>query len=204
MKKIARMAILLMVVLTMAGCSKAEMAEQADGIVIGKDGKITGTLVNVLDQSYYDSEELKNMIETEIADTNAKQGADAVTLESYNCDNSGKVKVKLVYADNDAYQAFNNTTFFSGTSVTANELYGLKGNFLNVQDGKVTTEDAVVTEDSKVVVVSENVNVTVPGKIIAVTDNVEITGKKTASVNVEKEDESEDESEEELAYIVYR
>lgn len=201
MKKIARMTILLMVVLTMAGCSKEGMAEQADGIAIGKDGKITGTLVDVLDQSYYDSEELKHMIETEIADTNSKQGADAVTLDSYDCDTSGKVKVKLVFADNEAYQAFNNTTFFSGTSVEANELYGLKGNFLNVQDGKITTEDAVVSEDSKVVVVSENVNVTVPGKIVAITDNVELTGKKTASANVEKEDES---SEEELAYIVYK
>lgn len=201
MKKIARMTILLMVVLTMAGCSKEGMAEQADGIAIGKDGKITGTLVDVLDQSYYDSEELKHMIETEIADTNSKQGVDAVTLDSYDCDTSGKVKVKLVFADNEAYQAFNNTTFFSGTSVEANELYGLKGNFLNVQDGKITTEDAVVSEDSKVVVVSENVNVTVPGKIVAITDNVELTGKKTASANVEKEDES---SEEELAYIVYK
>lgn len=200
MKKITKIIILLMAVLTIAGCSGIEMAEQGDGITIGKDGTIIGTIVGVLDQSYYDSQELKAMIESEIADTNAEQGVDAVALSSFDCDSSGNVKAKLVYADSDAYEAFNGTTFYSGTSVAANEKYGLKGNFLSVQDGKITTEDAVVSDDSKIVVVTENLNVSVPGKIVAITDNVEITGKKSASVNIQKEEGSE----EELAYIVYK
>lgn len=200
MKKIVKIMILLTAVLTITGCSGTEAAEQGDGISIGKDGKITGTLVSVLDQSYYNSEELKAMIETEIADTNAQQGADAVVLDSYNCDSSGNVKVKLVYADSEAYEAFNGTPFFSGTSVKANELYGLQGDFLSVQDGKITTEDAMVADDSKIVIVTQNVNVSVPGKIVAITDNVEVTGKKSASVNIQNENASE----EELAYIVYK
>lgn len=203
MKKIIQSMIVLLVVMTMSGCAANGAAEEGDGISVGKDGTITGTLVGVLDQGYYDSEELKSMITEEIADVNQSQGEGSVELSDFNCDSSGNVKVKIKYANSEAYQAFNGCTFFSGDSVVAHETYGLQGNFLSVSDGKLTTEDAMVSEDSKIVVLSENVNISVPGKIVAITDNVEITGKKTATVNIQTEEE-DGEEEEELAYVVYK
>ena len=197
MKKISQIILVLMAAVMLAGCAGGnEVAEQGDSIQIAKDGSITGILTDVLDQSYYDSDELKTMIETEIAEANITLGIQAVTLEDYECDSAGNVKVKVKYADSNAYTAFNGGTFYCGDAVTARDTYGLKGNFLDVKDGKVTTDDAVVSEDTKVVVLSENINVSVPGKIVAITDNVEITGKKSASVGLK--------SEEDLAYIVYK
>lgn len=197
MKKISQIILVLLAAVMLAGCAGGNgVAEQGDSVQIAKDGSITGTLVDVLDQSYYNSEELKTMIETEIAEANTTLGTEAVTLDDYECDSAGNVKVKVKYADSNAYTAFNGGTFYSGDAVTAKDTYGLKGNFLDVKDGKITTDDAVVSEDTKVVVLSENVNVIVPGKIVAITDNVEIIGKKSASVSLK--------SEEELAYIVYK
>lgn len=197
MKKISQIILVLMTAVMLVGCTgENEVAEQGNSVQIAKDGSITGTLVNVLDQSYYDPEELKTMIETEISETNTTLGADAVALNDYQCDSAGNVKVKVKYVDSDSYTAFNGTTFYSGDAVTAKDTYGLNGTFLDVKDGKITTDDAVVSEDTKVVVLSENVNVIVPGNIVAITDNVEIIGKKSASVSLKSEDE--------LAYIVYK
>lgn len=204
MKRMIQSMIMLLIVMTLSGCATTGAAEEGDGISVGKDGTITGTLVGVLDQSYYNSEELKTMITDEIADVNKSQGEGSVELSDFNCDSAGNVKVKIKYADSEAYEAFNGCTFFSGASVVAHETYGLQGNFLSVSDGKLTTEEAMVSEDSKIVVLSENVNVSVPGKIVAITDNVEITGKKTATVNIQNAEEDGEEKEEELAYIVYK
>lgn len=197
MKKISQIILVLMAAAMLSGCTgESEVAEQGNSIQVAKDGSVVGTLVNVLDQSYYDSEELKSMIETEISETNTTLGTTAVTLEDYQCDAAGNVKVKVKYTDSAAYAAFNGGTFYCGNAVTAKDTYGLNGTFLDVKDGKITTDDAVVSEDAKVVVLSENINVTVPGKIVAITDNVEMIGKKSASVSLK--------SEEDLAYIVYK
>ncbi len=197
MKKISQMILVLMAATMLAGCTgESEVAEQGNSVQVSKDGSIIGVLVSVLDQSYYNSEELKSMIETEISETNTAIGTTKVELEDYQCDSAGNVKVKIKYADSDAYLAFNGGSFYCGDAVTAKEAYGLYGVFLDVKDGKITTEDAVVSEDAKVVVLSENMNVIVPGKIVAITDNVEMIGKKSASVNLKNE--------EDLAYIVYK
>lgn len=200
MKKLSQLIVVLMAAVMMVGCANASVAEQGNTVQIEKDGSITGTLADVLDQSYYDAEELKSMIVEEIAEANNSQGSAAVELSDYKCDDAGNVKVKIKYTNSEAYMAFNGGTFFSGDAVTAKDTYGLNGNFLNVQDGKLTTDEAVVAEDAKVVVLSENLNVYVPGKIVAITDNVEITGKKSASVKLANEEDGE----EELAYIVYK
>lgn len=197
MKKTTQIVLVLMATVMLAGCAgENELAEQGNSVQIAKDGSISSTLVNVLDQSYYDAEELKNMIETEISEVNITQGEDAVVLDDYKSDSAGNVKAKIKYADSEAYTAFNGETFYSGDAVSAKETYGLSGKFLDVTDGKITTEDAVISEDAKIVILSENINVVVPGKIVAITDNVEITGKKSASVSLK--------SEEDLAYIAYK
>lgn len=197
MKKISQVMFVLMAAFLLGGCTvEKEVAEQGDSVQIAKDGSIVSTLVNVLDQSYYNADELKTMIESEISQVNISQGSDAVSLEKYDCDSAGNVKVKIKYADSAAYTAFNGHTFYSGDAVTAKDTYGLNGSFLDVKDGKLTAEDAVVSEDAKVVILSENINVSVPGKIVAITDNVELTGKKSASVGLKNE--------EDLAYIVYK
>ncbi len=197
MKRLSQIVLVLMAAVMLVGCTGGnEVAEQGDSVQIAKDGSISSTLVSVLDQSYYDADELKSMIETEISEVNTTQGEGAVTLDDYKCDSAGNVKVKIKYANSEAYTAFNGATFYSGDAVTAKEIYGLDGNFVDVTDGKITTEDAVISEDAKIVVLSENTNVVVPGKIVAITDNVEITGKKSASVSLK--------SEEDLAYIAYK
>lgn len=200
MKKVSQLIMMLLVVMSMSGCAMNSAMEEGNSISIAKNGTIVGTLTNVLDQSYYDPEELKSMIISEITEVNKEYGETAVELSDFQCDSERNVKVKIKYENSQAYEAFNGGTFFSGASVVAHEVYGLDGNFLSVSDGKLTTEEAMVAEDSNIVVLSENVNVSVPGKIVAITDNVEITGKKTAAVNIQPGEKET----EELAYIVYK
>lgn len=200
MKKLGQLIMMLLVVMTMTGCATNSAMEEGNSISVAKNGTITGTLINVLDQSYYDPEELKSMIISEITEVNKEYGENAVELSDFQCDAAGNVKVKIKYENSLAYEAFNGGTFFSGASVVAHEVYGLEGNFLSVSDGKLTTDEAMVADDSNIVVLSENVNVFVPGKIVAITDNVEITGKKSATVNIQPGEKDT----EELAYIVYK
>ncbi len=198
MKKICKMVLLLTMALFVTGCGAS--IEVEGGVTISKDGSILGAVSSVLDKDYYDKNELKAMIDEEVAAVNSKLGDKSVEVKTYDVAQDGLVTLKLKYKDSQAYKEFNGTEFYSGDSVTANETYGLNGNFVAVSKGVVTTEDAVVPETSKVVVISENMNVSVPGEIVAVTDNVEVTGKQTAAVKLK----SSDSTTEELAYIVYK
>ena len=198
MRKICRLVLLLTLALSVTGCGAS--IEVEGGVTIAKDGSIIGAVSSVLDKDYYDKDELKSMIDDEVAAVNSKLGDKSVEVKTYEVAQDGLVTLKLKYKDSQAYKEFNGTEFYSGDSMTANDTYGLNGNFVAVSNGVIATEDAVVPESSKVVVVSENMNVSVPSDIVAVTDNVEVTGKQTAAVKLKGADGTTGE----LAYIVYK
>lgn len=198
MKKITMFVLLLTSMLLMTGCGAT--IEVEGGVTISKDGTILGAVSSVLDKDYYDKDELKNMIDQEVAAVNGKLGEKAIEVKTYDVASDGLVTLKLKYKDSQAYKEFNGTEFFSGDSMTANETYGLVGKFVAVSNGSITTEEAVVPESSKIVVASEDMNISVPGEIVAVTDNVEVTGKQTAAVKLKNTEDGT----QELAYVVYK
>lgn len=188
-RKIKRILLVSMVFAAMllSGCSDTGNIEQ-NTIVVKKDGTILGAIIEDFSDSKYVSEELKTMLEEEIAAYNAKAGEGKVALETYEVTEDKKVKVYLEYASFEDYAGFNEETFFVGT---VSEAYEAGYEFVDMEN--VTEEgnpigkaDVLEKGSMKMVIFEEPVHVRVNGKITYVSSGVAAEGKKEAVVNEEE------------------
>lgn len=188
-RKIKRILLVSMVFAAMllSGCSDTGNIEQ-NTIVVKKDGTILGAIIEDFSDSKYVSEELKAMLEEEIAAYNAKAGEGKVALETYEVTEDKKVKVYLEYASFEDYAGFNEETFFVGT---VSEAYEAGYEFVDMEN--VTEEgtpigkaDVLEKGSMKMVIFEEPVHVRVNGKITYVSSGVVAEGKKEAVVNQEE------------------
>lgn len=188
-RKIKRILLVSMVFAAMllSGCSDTGNIEQ-NTIVVKKDGTILGAIIEDFSDSKYVSEELKAMLEEEIAAYNAKAGEGKVTLETYEVTEDKKVKVYLEYASFEDYGGFNEENFFVGT---VSEAYEAGYEFVDMEN--VTEEgtaigkaDVLEKGNMKMVIFEEPVHVRVNGKITYVSSGVAAEGKKEAVVNQEE------------------
>ena len=104
------LAVLALCVLT--GCSKFSPKETA--VSVGKEGTVTAAVIDTLDQSYYDGEELKASVEESVAEYNAGAGEDTITVEEFEIGEEKDVKLFMEYASYKDYAAFNNVDFYVG------------------------------------------------------------------------------------------
>ncbi|MBD5466055.1 MAG: hypothetical protein HDR22_09635 [Lachnospiraceae bacterium] len=188
--KIKRILLFSMVFAAMllSGCSNTGNIEQ-NTIVIKKDGAVLGAIIEDFGDSKYVSEELKAMLEEEIAAYNAQAGEDKVVLETYEITEDKKVKIYLEYASVADYAGFNEQTLFAGT---VSEAYEAGYEFVDMEN--VTGEGASMGKSDvlekgamKMVIFQEPVHVRVNGKISYVSSGVTVEGKKEAATNDEED-----------------
>lgn len=190
MKRKIRGLLLVSVVLAamlLSGCSNAGNIEQ-NTIVVKKDGSVLGAIIEDFSDSKYVSEELKAMLEQEIADYNAKAGEGSVTLETYEVTEDKKVKVYLEYASFEDYAGFNEETFFVGT---VSEAYEAGYEFVDMEnvsgEGAAMGKADVLEKGSmKMVIFEEPVHVRVNGKICYISSGMTVAGKKEAAADNEE------------------
>lgn len=178
------LAVLALCVLT--GCSKFSPKETA--VSVGKEGTVTAAVIDTLDQSYYDGEELKASVEESVAEYNAGAGEDTITVEEFEIGEEKDVKLFMEYASYKDYAAFNNVDFYVGdiTDGYNNGGYRFETTFCQVEkgeavEGEIKREEIFAGANHPMVVFSEPMAVEVPGEILYVSSNVEVTGKKSAS-----------------------
>ena len=186
----------------LAGCSRFSPKETA--VSVSKDGKVTAAVIDKLDQSYYDAEELKENIDQAVSDYNGSAGEDTVTVQKFETREEGDVKLFMEYASGKDYAAFNNVDFYVGdiTDGYNNAGYRFETTFRQVEKGKavgdeIAREEIFAGSNHPMLVFSEPMAVEVPGKILYVSSNVEVTGKKSARMagsqpETETETEGED------------
>ncbi len=192
----------------LTGCSK-KFSPQETAVSVDKDGVVTAAVLDKLDQSYYDAEELKSQVEKSVSEYNGTEGEDTITVEQFDISEEGDVKLFMKYASAEDYAAFNNVDFYAGDITNGYNKggYRFEIGFQEVEKGELTgkaltREEIFKGQNHYLVVFTEPMGVEVPGNILYVSDNVEITGKRSARMKgsgAQPESESESENAEETA-----
>lgn len=194
--------ILCAMVLGLVACGSGT-EEAADGthtssVSIKKDGSISSSIIEDFEQSYYDADSLKAMIETSITEYKARDGQAQVVLKK--CEQKESViEVLMEYGSDRDYAGFNGEDFFAGTIQAANQAgYDLnltlqavsdkaeknsvsKTDLLGMGDSHIVIFEAPKTEDDEEI---ETIRINCYDEILYVGEGVTAVGKKSADVRL--------------------
>lgn len=182
MKKILHIGICAMIIVTLTGCAEANFKPETDAVFVKGNGAVTKAIIEDFDKEFYDSDELKKMIDEEISDYNAKFGDNHITVKKYEVAD-GRVLFYAKYDESKYYADYNDVTFFNGTIRDALDTdYEISGEFADADGEAVKAADAVANEKNKVVIFEEPMEVYTSGKILYVSEGVELIDKKQAVI----------------------
>ncbi|MBE5880743.1 MAG: hypothetical protein E7289_00310 [Lachnospiraceae bacterium] len=152
-------------------------------VSFSKDGTITETIVEDFSQPYYDMEELKGDITSEISAYNTQAGdAEAIVLGDVELGDNNVIRVEMEFKSCADYKTFNEKELFWGTVADA---YGAGYEFTSMrdvnQDGVVlSAADVLEKGDMHIVILEEAQQIIVPGKISYISDGVSVIEEKRA------------------------
>ncbi len=187
--------------LVFQGCGSLKV--DSNTISLQKNGRITEAIVEDFSQDYYDEEELRSYIDSQVDAFSAEDGRGQVKTSGYKVED-GKVHLNVRYEDADTYGAFNGVEIFCGTVVQAQaEGYKFDTDFVTVEDGKANgtadTQTVLGDDELKALIVRENTDIIVPGTIQYVSaEGTQVTAKDT--VTMEKKSDT---SVAPLVYVIY-
>lgn len=191
--KIVRLTAVVMCTLMLSGCDLKERVEDLLGtgawepgetnLTVREDGTLTETVIDQLDQSYYNSEELNQMITETVSVYNQSHGADAVKVDSLSLENN-QVVVTMTYRSASDYADYNNVRFYNGSMLGAEmEGYLFYTQFRKVDDGvaevdAISNEEPLKHKEYQVLVTDASHLVQVPGDVVYVSVNAAPMGKR--------------------------
>ncbi len=152
-------------------------------VSVDKNGVITETIVEDFSESYYDVEELKGDIQTQISEYNTNAGNDeAIILKDVELSDEKVVHVAMKFAGYADYKAFNEKELFCGTVA---EAYGEGYEFTTMRDVNqegvvLSSSDVLEKGDMHIIILEEAQQVIVPGKITYISDGVSVIEEKRA------------------------
>lgn len=178
-------------------------------VYITKEGNVIGADIEDFNEEYYDEEELKAYITESIESYVASNGDGSLELDRFEIESSEEdgvtAQLYLNYATYIDYALFNDVTMFAGTVAQARqEGYAFDQELQKAEEGETaesaSAEELLEDEEMKVVVIGDETVVRVDGEIMAVSSgNAEVSGKNTARVHYDVEDEQA-----QPAYILYK
>ncbi len=153
---------------------KQEVFETTTLTALG-DGTVKETVIDTLDESYYNSEDLKKMIDETVASYCGEQGEGAVVVDAFTAEN-GKVVLDMTYQTAADYAGYNNVVFFNGSMLEAQmEGFLFNHDFLKVTEGaagnKISSEEPLSHKEYMVLVTDASHAVRVPGEVRYVSAN---------------------------------
>lgn len=198
-KKIGMMAAAASFAMLLGGCDMLNQQQwepqEPDAISISEDGSITEIVQDTLDEAYYSASELQNMITSEVADYNKKNGENSVQVKLF--ENEGQaVRLVMVYASAEDYASFNNVEFYYGSLINAQlEGYLFDVSYKRVQNGVVSDStvsgsEVIKAMDKEVMIVKAPLEVKVPGSILYTSTNAEVWADNVVYAAGKKEEES--------------
>lgn len=195
--KLAKSAVLLLILGTLS-LSACVGSKEESSISLLEDGAVKATIVEDFDKSYYDKDELQQMVLEEVVSYNRSFGEGVISVDKVSVED-GIARVEMTYADSTAYAAFNGGAFFLGSVTDAQEAgYDLNKVFVSATDQLVTAgmTDILEMRDARILITDMKDPVVLDGKAVYVSGNVK-TDKKCKTVSF-------DEASEEMAYIIYK
>ena len=181
-RRMTALLLLLFVVSALAGCGKEEDEYEETAIIINGKGVVVNEIVEPFDKSYYDENELRDIIDKELTVYCRNiNDEDACRLDSLSV-REAVATARIEFADYEAYAGFNDVDFFYGTVNEAME----KGYTTDVtlksaeDDTTIGRYEFEALGENRMVVVSEPVLVKIPGKITYTTANIDVIDKSSA------------------------
>jgi len=183
MKRIAFLSVMVLMVVSFAGCKKGNVSIKTSQIetntmLIKSDGTVQAAVVESFDKDYYDLEELKTFINERVAQFNKNAGKEnAVVLDSLEKKKGNAVMV-LQYDNMEDYAKFNETDAQYLTSITQDTLSQIP-DMLKTPDGEktISKEELLTMKNVKVVILNEEYHLILPENIQYYTGG-DLTGKK--------------------------
>ena len=191
--KIISLTAVVMCTLTLSGCGLQDTIEEMLGgkawepgetnLVVREDGTLTETVIDSLDQNYYNSGELEHMINSTVSEYNQNNGADAVIVDSLSLENN-QVVLTMTYKSAADYADYNNVRFYNGSMLGAEmEGYLFYNQFRKVSEGvaegeSITNEEPLKHKEYQVLVTDSSHLVQVPGDVVYVSANASPIGRR--------------------------
>ena len=145
-------------------------------LTVVKNGTVKESVIDSLDESYYNSDELKKMIDETVGEYCAKNGEGAVLVDAFSAE-EGRIALDMTYRSAKEYADYNNVVFFNGPVLEA-QLEGFLFNhdFRKVTDGaaedaKIPADEPLSHKEYTVLVTDASHAVRVPGRIKYVSAN---------------------------------
>ena len=152
-------------------------------VSLEKDGTVTQTIVEDFSQPYYDMEELKGNLTSEISAYNAKAGEEeAIVLGNVELNDEKVIRVEMEFKSSADYKAFNEKELFAGTVADA---YSAGYEFTSMRDVNqegvvLSAADVLEKGDMNIVILEEAQQIKVPGNISYISDGVSVIETKRA------------------------
>lgn len=166
-------------------------------ISIDEDGVITEIIQEKLDAAYYDAAELQNMVNSEVGDYNAENGADSVKVGEFETA-EGSVSLTMEYASAEDYAQFNNVEFYYGSMINAQlEGYLFDVSYKKVRDGvvegsAVSGSEVIKNLADQVLIVRAPLEVHVPGNVLYTSTNADVLASNVVNATGKSSEEEEE------------
>ena len=212
---------LVLCLAALTGCRKEQEEEWVPvrtTLEVGEDGSITETIMEKLDQAYYDAGELKSMIDSSVRSYAGEHGPQAVAVNECEIAD-GQVNLAMTYSTWEDYAAYNHVAFYNGSMLGAElEGYLFLGPFREVHKKDLTLSDVgsdevLAHKEYQVLITDASHDIRVPGRIVYLSANAGIiTGSVAGPAAAAGEEDvpvpdgrpaSREESEKSWLYIVY-
>lgn len=177
MKKFRSAVIIAAVAVLLTGCSNpittlTMITRDRSTVYVQDNGKVAGIFFEKFDKEYYDEDELKEYIDREVSDQNARLGEKNVQISYFKVKND-LAKLGLMFADLESYNTFNTSNLVLGTTDEMMERLKEEGiSSFYTTDGKRIKQKDMELEDTYTLLVDENIQVKIDGKILYTTKNV--------------------------------
>lgn len=206
MRRLGTAAGILVTALLLGGCGKNETSNSAETIQAGKissavielqkDGSVVETITEEFTKNYYNEENLKNMLLSEVADYNNGSENGNLSVERFE-NKDGKLMVQLKYPSTDAYtdyntNQYNDSTIFCGTVA---EAYDAGYSFdISMTDSKgeetIGKEELLGMGENRMLITKVPVRVKLPGKIMYAGENIIVESRNQAIMQADENGEA--------------
>lgn len=151
---------------------------------ISLTGSVTETIIDSLNQSYYDADELQDMIARSVKEYDSEHSPESVTVPGYSAEN-GQINLVMHYQTGSDYADYNQVDFFNGTILDAqmaeaafpDHFYKVNGN----TEEAVDSEEALSHKEYSVAVTDTDHVVQVPGRIHYISQNASLVNSHVAA-----------------------
>ena len=183
------MAGILLSVIFLSGCGSYNVAKaKITTIVVNRSGSVVNAIVEDFSKSYYDVNELKNTVASEINDYNSAKGEDLIKLRKLAQDDN-RVRVIMTFHTAEDFADFNQETFFYGTVGSAKEGGIEIPESLCDADGKTVQLSAVKDSEKRhMIVTADKAQIVTPYPIEYVSAGVKLISETQADLSAVKDE----------------